>query len=282
MAAGESIVVADVIVGAAGDVLDVEGTLTPSGTVTIKAGSINLGSKATINGGTITDTTGAGIIGSGGTFDGVTIQGPLNIATAGGRLVFVDGLNASGTNGTGLGTINLTQGGDANVDFQGSQTIDNATINLNGTDSANPLTEIRVGGSASVLTLGVNLTVSSKALNTQASIRGDGSPQTDLVNLGTILVAAAHDGSHQSSFTIAPANGFDNQGSISVSNGELLSIQPGSGVFNNAGQVSVNPGSTLQIFEHLIDSRDQQSRHDHAVQRRNSRSGRVFHIQLAR
>ena len=248
VAAGESIVVADVIVGAAGDVLDVEGTLTPSGTVTIKAGSINLGSKATINGGTITDTTGAGIIGSGGTFDGVTIQGPLNIATAGGRLVFVDGLNASGTNGTGLGTINLTQGGDAHVDFQGSQTIDNATINLNGTDSSNPLTEIRVGGSASVLTLGVNLTVSSKALNTQASIRGDGSPQTDLVNLGTILVAATHDGSHQSSFTIAPANGFDNEGSISVSNGELLSIQPSSGVFNNGGQVSVNPGSTLQIF----------------------------------
>lgn len=249
VAAGESVVIADVIVGAAGNVLDVEGTLTPSDTVTINTGSINLGSKATIDGGTIIDTTGTGIIGSGGTFDSVTIQGPLNIATAGGRLVFVDGLNAFGTNGKGSGTINLTKGGDANIDFQGSQTIDKATINLNGTGVGDPLTEILVGGSASVLTLGVNLIVSSTALNTRAGIRGDGSAQTELLNLGTILVAAGHDGSHQSSFTIAPANGFDNQGSISVSNNELLSIQPGSGVFSNAGVVSVNPGSTLQISD---------------------------------
>ena len=252
VSAPENIAIADVIVGAAGDILDVEGTLAPSGTVTIKAGSINLGAKATINGGTITDMTGTGIIGSGGTFDGVTIQGQLNIATTGGRLVFLDGLNAFGTNGKGAGTINLTKGGDANIDFQGSQTIDNATINLNGTVVGNPLTEILVGGSSSVLTLGGNLIVSSTAPHTQAGIRGDGSPQTALVNLGTILVAAG-----SSSFTIAPANGFDNGfdnvlnkgGSISVSNNELLSIQPGSGVFSNEGQVSVNPGSTLQISD---------------------------------
>ena len=247
--AGESIAVADVIIGAAGNVLDVEGTLTPSGTVTVNAGSISLGSKGTLNGGTITDTTGAGIIGNGGTFDGVTIQGPLDIAPKGGQLVFVDGLNAFGANGKAPGIINLTAGGDANIDFQSSQTIDNATINLDGTDAVNPLTEILVGGSASVLTLGVNLTVSSTALNTQAGIRGDnGSALTQLINLGTILVAAGNDGSHQSSFTIAPANGFENQGSISVSNNELLSIQPGSGVFTNfGGKISVNPGSTLQI-----------------------------------
>jgi hypothetical protein len=248
VAAGESIPITDVIVGAAGDVLDVEGTLVPTGTVTVNAGHINLGSKATINGGTIADATGTGIIGSGGTLDGVTIQGPLNIATAGGRLVIADGLNAFGIGGKGSGAINLTAGGDANIDFPGNQTIDNATINLDGTDVTNPMTEILVGGNASVLTLGANLTVSSKALNTRASIRGDGSALTGLINLGTILVGAAHDASHQSSFTIAPANGFENQGSISVSNNELLSIQPGSGVFSNfGGQVSVNPGSTLQI-----------------------------------
>jgi hypothetical protein len=251
LAAGKSIPITDVIVGAAGDVLDVEGTLVPTGTVTVKAGHINLGSDATIKGGTIADPTGSGIIGSGGTFDGVTIQGPLNIATAGGRLVFVDGLNAFGIGGTGLGVINLTTGGDANIDFPGNQTIDNATINLNGTDVANPMTDILVGGSASVLTLGANLIVSSQSLNTQASIRSDGSAQTGLLNLGTILVQAGNDGSHQSSFTIAPANGFENQGSISVSNNELLSIQPGLGVFSNAGRVSVNPGSTLQISSTL-------------------------------
>jgi hypothetical protein len=248
VAAGDSIAITDVLVGAAGDVLDVEGTLVPTGTVTVKAGLINLGSKATINGGTIADTTGTGITGSGGTLDGVTIQGPLNIATAGARLVIVDGL-AFGIGGKGLGIINLTAGGDANIDFQGSQTIDNATINLDGTDVTNPMTEILVGGSASVLTLGANLIVSSKAQNTQASIRGDGSAQTGLLNLGTILVRAGNDGSHQSSFTIAPANGFENQGSISVSSNELLSIQPGTGVFSNSGQVLVNPGSTLQISD---------------------------------
>ena len=113
------------------------------------------------------------------------------------------------------------------------------------------MTDILVGGSASVLTLGANLIVSSQSLNTQASIRSDGSAQTGLLNLGTILVPAGNDGSHQSSFTIAPANGFENQGSISVSNNELLSIQPGLGVFSNAGQVSVNPGSTLQISSTL-------------------------------
>ena len=249
--AGESIPITDVIVGAAGNVLDVEGTLTPSGTVTVNAGHIILGSTATLNGGTIADTTGIGIIGSGGTLDGVTIQGPLDIATAGARLVFVDGLNAFGIGGTGLGTINLTAGGDANIDFPGNQTIDNATINLDGTDVANPMTNILVGGSASVLTLGANLIVSSQALNTQASIRSDGSDQSGLLNKGTILVRAGNDGSHQSSFTIAPANGFENQGSISVSSNELLSIQPGLGVFSNEGTVSVNPGSTLQISSTL-------------------------------
>ena len=45
VAAGKSIPITDVIVGAAGDVLDVEGTLAPTGTVTVKAGHINLGSE---------------------------------------------------------------------------------------------------------------------------------------------------------------------------------------------------------------------------------------------
>jgi len=54
--------------------------------------------------------------------------------------------------------INLTQGNDAQLNFIGSQTIDNVTINLSGTDATNPLTEIDIGGGGGLqLTLGKNL-----------------------------------------------------------------------------------------------------------------------------
>ncbi len=109
-------------------------------------GTVNLTHTGVVSGGTIVDTTSSGFTFDNGAFSGVTYQGPLVIANNGGRLIVENGLTVTGGGGTGAGTISLTQGGDAVLNFLGSQTINNATINLNGTDSFNPLTEIDIGG----------------------------------------------------------------------------------------------------------------------------------------
>ena len=206
-------------------------------------GTVNLANAASVTGGIIADHGNGFTFNRNGMFDGVTYEGTLDIASYEGMLNIVNGLTVTGAGGSGPGTINLSVGGDAILNFEGSQTIDNATINLNGTDSFNPLTEINIGGgSIAVLTLGPNLTVSSTAAGTQADIRSDLNNYTAVVNQGTISAAA-----NGGSFSISPVEGFTNQGTISLSNGEYFSVQPGFGTFDNIGIVSVAGGSTLQI-----------------------------------
>jgi hypothetical protein len=223
------------------------GTVLNVGTGT-ELGTVTLANTGVVSGGTIVDHgNGFSYSQANGRFDGVTYQGPLNIADYGGQLSITNGLTVTGAGGIGPGTINLTNGGNAMINFVNSQTIDNATINLNGTDSFNPLTQIDVGGNGSVLTLGANLTVSSTANNTQADIRGSNNAQTAVVNDGTIIAAAPHGSGKLSTFSITPFNGFTNAGVINISNGEFFSIQPGFSYFNNTGMVSVSGASTLQI-----------------------------------
>jgi hypothetical protein len=234
----------------------VTGTLDNSGTMLAVGsgtpfGTVGLQHTGVVSGGTIVDTAGNGFIFTSGVFSGVTYQGALNITTnassAGGRLIIENGLTATDASGSGPGTINLDFGDDSIIDFQGSQTIDNATINLNGTYSFSPLSEIDSGGNASVLTLGPNLTVNSTTAGTQADIRGNSSDQTAVINQGTIIAGAAG-----GNFNITLFNGFTNQGTIAVSNGDFVSIQPGSGIFTNSGIVSVAGNSTLQISDNSV------------------------------
>lgn len=212
-------------------------------------GLVNLANGGLINGGTIVDQDNGFSFNRNGTFNAVIYQGAVNIATANGRLNITNGLTVTGTSGLGPGLINLTEGNDAQLNFIGSQTIDNATINLSGTDSTNPLTEIDIGGGGGngpQLTLGKNLTVLSTAAKAQADIRNTTTLDfASVVNLGAIIAAAAG-----GTFSITPNEGFTNNGTIRVNNGETAVIAPGLGIFTNgtSGVISVSLGSELEIF----------------------------------
>ena len=66
----------------------------------------------------------------GGTLNGVTYDGTLDLSPNSVECVFIaNGLTATGVNGTGAGTVNLTGTSD-NIYFEGNTTFDNATINL--------------------------------------------------------------------------------------------------------------------------------------------------------
>ena len=206
-------------------------------------GTVNLANAAVVSGGTIVDHGNGFTFNRNGTFNDVTYEGPLEISSSEGLLNITNGLTVTGAGGSGPGTIDLTEGNYAILNFEGAQTIDNATINLNGTDSFNPRTEIDIGGGyGAVLTLGPNLTVSSTAASTQAYIENDYENNTAVVSQGTIIAAAKG-----GQFYIAPPEGFANQGTISVSNDEYFSIQPGFGIFDNTGIVTVTGDSTLGI-----------------------------------
>ncbi len=240
------------ITGASGismaGILDNTGTTLNVGNGT-SLGSVNLVNGGLINGGTIIDHGNGFSFNRNGTFNAVVYQGTLNIATNNGRLNVTNGLTVTGTSGAGAGFINLTEGNDAQLNFIGSQTIDNATINLSGTDSTNPLTEIDIGGGGGngpQLTLGKNLTVLSTAAKAQAAIRNTTAQDfASVVNLGTIIAAAAG-----GTFNITPNEGFINNGTIAVNNGETATIAPGLGTFTNgtSGVISVSGGSELEIL----------------------------------
>ena len=207
-------------------------------------GTVNLTHTGVVSGGTIADATGNGFSFNDGVFSGVTYQGPLNIANSEGLLIVENSLTVVGAGGTGAGTISLTEGNDAQLNFLGSQTIDNATINLNGTDSFSPLTEIDIGGgNGPVLTLGPHLTVNSSVANTQAEISSTSNQDyTSVINQGTIIASAA-----KGSFVISPDEGFTNQGTIAISNGEDFEIGPGFGNFINAATAAISVSGTSQF-----------------------------------
>lgn len=94
-------------------------------------GTVNLQGTGVISGGTIVDVGGNGFTFTGNsTFNAVTYEGALDIATLGGKLTITNGLTVTPAISAAPGFINLTGGGDAILNFVNSQTIDNATINL--------------------------------------------------------------------------------------------------------------------------------------------------------
>ncbi|HEY1934216.1 MAG TPA: calcium-binding protein [Acetobacteraceae bacterium] len=241
IAAAETVAIGNVMLGA--DTLEIAGTLVPGGTLSINGGVVELTATGLIDGGTLADPNGNGVAFSGGTLMGVTYQGSLEVASTNALLVVASSLTVTDATGTMPGTVDLT-GGGTTIEFVGNQVFDNATINLNSGDVSAPDSAIGIGGgNGSTLTLGPNAVINSDAPSVQASIGSRGAAQTALVNQGTIIADASG-----GSFVIDPADGFTNAGTLIAGTGDTLSIQPGSGMFDNSGLVSVQAGATLRLL----------------------------------
>ena len=206
-----------------GGVANLTGTLTLTDTVRFSGGQLV--------GGTVQESGANGLIftSSGGTLDGVTVRGAMTVGDAVNTSGFVrisNGLTllteAGGSPGVmNVGTVAGATG--AVVGFTGTQSFDNATINLgNATQSAS--LSLDAGGT---LTLGANAKVQGSGSLGQAYFVGG---TNNLINGGTI--SANQNGR---TLTINNSGTFANSGTVEALQGATLSIQPGGGVTNLAG-----------------------------------------------
>jgi hypothetical protein len=198
-------------------------------------GGNNFGGK--IIGGTVEDE-GSGLKFGGGGLSGVTYEGTLDLSATDSSLFITGGLTATGLDGTGPGTIDLT-GDSAALYVDDTETWDNATLNigggtllLNDTNEGNALT---LGSHFDVVQVGQSAQITSTNIN-----------RDTIVNDGDITAAVSG-----GDFQINPAN-FTNNGSITASNDDVLSIQA-SGFSNlivatlTGGRYEVDADSTLQF-----------------------------------
>jgi hypothetical protein len=234
--------------------LGILGTLTNTGTLALGAGNAisALALGGLISGGTIKDS-GGGLKLAGGTLSGVAFDGTLSLATANTRLTVLGGLVMAGATGSGAGSIALT-GGGSNIDFIGSQTLDNATVSLGGTASTGYAQQITAGyyneSAATTLTLGAHVLLSQSG--TYATLGGYTTNDV-IINNGTITAAYTsgffNAGGLINNGTILVANGDDvsaiggNAGTITVSGGTLSMA----GTFANSGLLSLS-GTASQLF----------------------------------
>ncbi len=221
------------------------GTLSLGGVLTLAEGTVELNSGGIVSGGTLV-STGGNFVWTGGTLSGVTYDGTLNLSPNNSTVYIATSLTANNSAGTGPGTINLTGVSDT-ISFEGTQTFNNATINLGNTSGYyDYIYNYDTNNTGSVLTLGPNVIVNQAVNETSgyAELYSSGSHTGDgIVNDGTINALAAN-----GTFYIEPYN-FTNQGTINVANGDKLYIEPTVGLTNAAtGDISISSaGSTFDF-----------------------------------
>jgi len=196
----------------AGATVNDTGTLTITSTLTVSAGTFELSSGGTISGGTLSASGGTFAF-DGGTLNGVVYDGTMDLSPSNSSVVIANGLTVTGVNGSGPGTINLT-GYDDYLYLEGTQTLDNATINLGSSAGYNDFLYQydNTGTGNETLTLGPNLTINADSTN-YVYIYGSGGTGDGIVNEGTINAAGTGELYEQ-------ALNFTNDGTITVSNGD--------------------------------------------------------------
>jgi hypothetical protein len=152
------------------------GLLILNGTFDLSAGTFILGPGGKLAGGT-TKVAGGTFACDGGTLRGVTFDGALDLSGTGARVYIDNGTVVNNAAGTGPGTINDTGSGSF-LNSNGTQTFNNATINLGAALGYNLLTE---SGSGTVLTLGSNITINENGNAIISADVGDG-----VINQGNI------------------------------------------------------------------------------------------------
>jgi hypothetical protein len=204
------------------------GTFTNGGTLEATAGNtLDLKSSLGNTGGTILSTgSGAQVL-----LDGATISGGTLTTASGGTMIGENSATLSGS--TGAVTIStgslLTVNNGATIDAKGTIT-NNGTLNLNSSGST---TEILLKGNTTLGGTG-KLTLSNQTANVISA-----SASTDtLTNSSTI----------EGSGNIGVAGLVNSAGKSIIANQSVaLTIDTGSGGFNNKGTVSVSTGDTLDI-----------------------------------
>jgi len=200
-----------------GGTVIVSGNLENAGsTLSLGAGGVlpNLSLAGTISGGVISDPSHLLSIGFLGAADlnGVTYNGTL--ALAAGNFLRVQ-------NGITVGAVTVASAG-AVLDFQGTQDFNNAVVTLGNSASAAAIdfSHANSSGQATTLTLGNLLDITQSGA--MAVVGGGDTVAGDmLINTGTITGAVAG-----GTLSLGGPD-FDNQGFITVSNGDTLAITTG-------------------------------------------------------
>ncbi len=227
-------------------------------TLTLGAGTAlaTLTLAGTINGGLIKDNGSGGQF-AGGTLNGVTYYGTMDMSgtTFQPYLTIGGGLTLEGVGGVGPGLIQLT-GSAASLMFAGTQTFDNATINIGATGSTDVIEQADQSGKGQTLTLGAKLTINQ--VGASAQLAAAGAAGDVVVNDGTIDAIATG-----GAFAILGSN-FSNLGHIVVSNGDTLSLQPVnftnlSGSVLTGGSFEVDTGSTIELSQNVAIATDNAS-----------------------
>ena len=233
------------------------GQLKLGGTLSQTGGTLALNGGA-ISGGTIKSAAGTvAFTKSGGVLNGVTYDGTLDLSGNYDYVNLAGGTVVNNAAGTGAGTINDT-GLSSYLYFDGTQTFDNATINL-GNKPTNPssLYEYNSTGAGTVLTLGSNVTIdeSGSAEITVTGYAGDG-----VVNQGKINQTASDSTLNIAGQSVGNSHSFSftNSGTITAaSSGGKLTID--ATTFTNSGP-SPPPTETRSPSRRVISAIPDRSR----------------------
>lgn len=205
----EAFAVGAVNFNAAGATLALRGSLTLGGIFDLKAGTLAMSSGGVIHGGTLMIDGGAltSTYGSGsksGRLDGVTLGGVLDLSAPVETLNITNGL--TGVAGGGA-QIRLT-GGENELLFRGSQTIDNVTIVFENSSSYS------VVYGKGVLTIGPSATVTTTAFGPLGVLTASA-----VINNGAIVSAAS---GALGTFNLSANRYFVNNGAITAASDIIL------------------------------------------------------------
>jgi len=254
VSADDTIAADQVSLDAVGATLQVDGTLDLSGDLDLQAGILDLGAGGSLTGGTI-ELGGGAFQSASGALVGVKVVGALQLTGDFGWLNIRRGLTVASWDG-GRGHINLD--GDFGVlDFEGSQTFDNAIVTLGSYKGFYNGDLILNTGQ---LTLGAHLTILSNTARALATIGGDKVVNDGLIEekaaWGLFTIDAANFVNNQlislggyKSTLLADGRSFDNApgAKIAVGEGDVAIIGGKASQFSNEGEIDVAAGGELVL-----------------------------------
>jgi hypothetical protein len=189
-----------------------------------------------LDGGMITGGTVSGLSITGGILSGVTFDGTLNLAAPSATVHLANGTKVVGSSGSGPGTINVT-GDAASLYFDNTQTVRNETINLfSSTDFLYELDTAGAGNQVLTLASRVTIDVQGYAYIDSTGYSGDG-----IVNDGAI------DATGSAGNLVIDPKVFTNSGTIDVSNGDSVIIEPTTFTTTASSVIEIGANSSVTI-----------------------------------